>query len=200
VATAAVIDHMAPLKRKEVVVYGFRVPLSARKAVTGCTVGIKIELYVIGFFSGFVIRPVTIDAGHSGGPKPDIGFTDMALIAVNSRMDAHKREGDLFMHFCHILHDPGDWCMAPGTVIAHGHLMHIRVAGDTVCFCFLKYRACVAGPAIQVLVLTRKRERCAVMRKSRCLCRKQPVFRAVAFCTVYGKVIPVRVLSRQHWA
>jgi len=65
-----------------------------------------VEFDVVRLFGGLVVCPVTIDAGHTRGPKPYIGFTDVAGIAVDRRVHPHKWEGSPLVQLSDIFHDP----------------------------------------------------------------------------------------------
>ena len=62
-----------------------------------------------------------------------------------------------------IVHQPMVGGMASGAVIADGHLVHVRVAGNTIALCLGKNQCFVAVPAIGIHVLACKWKTCFIV-------------------------------------
>lgn len=145
-------------QREKIVVYLIGFPVETVCVMAVCAIGGKTDTLVIGTGGSRIIGAVAIDTIISNAVELQTGFGGMAVGASGNSVCADERKAVVVVQLRNIVHQPALRCMAPGTVIPHGSVVHIGVAGDAVGIGICKNHASVTDPAIDPDVLTGKRE------------------------------------------
>ena len=131
-ASCAVLDLVTTRKREEVVACELCAPIRAHRIMALDTIRGETGTHVVRGCRGVVLVDMAVDAivPHTCKGQRIVGRMTIHTAHVAVRPD--ERETVLLMQFRNIIHQPGPRRVASCTVIANGHGMNIRVAGNAI--------------------------------------------------------------------
>lgn len=131
-AARAITDVVPQGERKEVVVNEIRRPAEAQWIMALHAVRGESRQHMIRALGGEVIRLVAIDAIIANPVERVVVVGNVTIHAAQVAMHPDQCESVLLVQFRYVVDQPAHRRMAPGTIVTHGHTMHIRVARNAI--------------------------------------------------------------------
>lgn len=131
-ASCAVLDLVTTRKREEVVACELCAPIRAHRIMAFDTIRGETGTHVVRGCRGVVFVHVAVDTivPHTCEGQRIVGRVTIHTARV--AMCTDERETILLVQFGDIIHQPGPRCVTTGAVIANGHGMNIRMAGNAI--------------------------------------------------------------------
>jgi hypothetical protein len=195
--TTVAIQLMPTLQGKESMFEALSraVPLPADHVVATVAIGTETGCPMVWCCRCFVFIPVAAVAVRPHHVVPLPGTRYVASIAIGFRMHAYQWKARLAVYLLHLAvrYQPGFRCVATGTIVTDGLLMHVLVAFVAVGRCLFKVQRRMALLATHQLVLPRQRKlRLAVIEIL--WFYVVPFFRRMAVAAVQLEILAVRGL------
>lgn len=151
---ARTINNVVPFfQREKTMVNHLRPPIGIVEAVAFEAVGREPGILVVGVRRGHELVEVARGTVVADAAKLEGSLSPVALGTVRHGMCPDEWEAIVPVDLLNIIHEPVFGRVAPGTVTARRHLVHVHVARDALGICFRKNERFVAGPAVHVGVL-----------------------------------------------